>query len=210
MINSDPLDSLSPKPKSGSEPFHGGSGNLDFTLADFWRWSTSDLTNNAMRGILAEFLVMRALGIKSEVRMEWDAYDLMTADGMRIEVKSSAYVQTWKQTRPSKPCFSIGVRRAWFSETNTYAETACRSADVYVFALLHHKDKRTVDPMDVEQWTFYVLPTVALNERFPVSKTVGLSSLMAAGALAAGYGELADAVRSCWGGSGALRAKLER
>jgi hypothetical protein len=30
---------------------------VEFTLSDFWRWSTSDLTNNAMRGILTEFLV---------------------------------------------------------------------------------------------------------------------------------------------------------
>jgi len=192
------------------EPFHSGTGSLDFSLADFWRWSTSDLTNNAMRGILAEFLVMRALGIKSDVRTEWDAYDLVTAAGVRIEVKSSAYVQTWKQTKLSNPCFSIGVRRAWFAETNTYSETACRSADVYVFALLHHKDKPTVNPMDVGQWTFYVLPTVTLNERFALSKTIGLNSLIAAGAVAAAYGELAEVVRSCGGGSGALRAKPER
>jgi hypothetical protein len=158
---------------------------VGFTLIDFWRWSGSDLTNNAMRGVLAEFLVARALGCSLGVRTEWDAYDLLTPAGVRIEVKSSAYLQSWHQEKHSTPCFSIGVRCGWDAATNTYAATPCRAAQVYVFALLHHKDKSTVDPLQTDQWTFYVLPTSVLNEKFPAGKTIGLASLLKAGAVAA-------------------------
>ena len=34
---------------------------------------------------------------------------------------------------------------------------AKRHSDVYVFALLAHLDQRTINPMDVSQWRFYVL-----------------------------------------------------
>ena len=35
---------------------------LDATVADFWRWAFSDLRDNTTRGILAEFLVAKAVG----------------------------------------------------------------------------------------------------------------------------------------------------
>jgi hypothetical protein len=40
---------------------------------------------------------------------------------------------------------------------------AVRSANVYVFCLLHHQDKATVDPLCLNQWEFYVLATEELN-----------------------------------------------
>lgn len=52
-------------------------------------------------GMLAEFLVAEALGAATRPRSEWDAYDVVTPDGIRVEVKSSAYVQAWAPARPS-------------------------------------------------------------------------------------------------------------
>lgn len=63
----------------------------------------SDLVSNATRCRLAEYIVARALGISTAgVRDEWAAYDLITPDGIRIEVKSAAYLQSWRQTALSK------------------------------------------------------------------------------------------------------------
>lgn len=42
---------------------------------------------------------------------------------------------------------------------------AKRHADVYVFAILAHQDKATLNPCDVSQWQFHVLATQKLNER---------------------------------------------
>lgn len=77
---------------TGREKFSNGQ-----SVNMFWSWAHSDLMNNAERGRLAEFIVSMALNCNSPSRVEWDAYDLSTEDGIKIEVKSSAYLQTWHQ-----------------------------------------------------------------------------------------------------------------
>jgi hypothetical protein len=46
---------------------------------------------------------------------------------------------------------------------------------------LTHKDQATVDPLNLDQWTFYVLPTRVLNEVLGNQKTVALSRLIGIG-----------------------------
>ena len=181
-------------PKSGHEPFHAAGRPLGHDLIDFWRWSASDLLGNAHRGVLAEYLVARAIGAATGSRTEWDACDLRMADGTRVEVKSTAYVQSWAQKKPSAPSFRIAPTRGWDAATNTYAKSLCRGANVYVFALLHHPDKATADPLDATQWTFYVLGAAVLDERCPTQKTIGLASLLRLGPQRVDYADLADAV----------------
>ena len=73
---------------------------------DFLDWAYDDLFTNTTRGVLAEYIVATALGITKTRRREWDQYDLQFGD-VGVEVKSAAYVQAWKQARPSKITFSI-------------------------------------------------------------------------------------------------------
>ncbi len=47
----------------GTERFRNGDSDLEFDLLSFWKWSASDLLSNATRGVIAEYLVARALGI---------------------------------------------------------------------------------------------------------------------------------------------------
>jgi hypothetical protein len=173
-------DSLLPPlvvaPLSGSEPFHTGGHALRFDVVAFWRWSSSNLAGNAMRGVLAEYLVARALELSTGVRTEWDACDLRMPDGTRVEVKSAAYLQSWSQ-RSHSASASTSRSRGSDSVTNTTALVACRSADVYVFALLAHRDKASFDPLDVSQWSFYVLPARRLDEACPAQKRIGSSAL---------------------------------
>lgn len=104
--------------KSGCERFIDGSQELDFDLLSFWQWSASDLLSNATRGILAEYLVARALDADPEgVRDEWAAYDLKTKDGVKIEVKSAAYLQSWHQEKLSRVSFVVPKTRAWDAAT---------------------------------------------------------------------------------------------
>jgi len=164
---------------SGEEKFRDGSNNLDFNLLSFWQWSSSDVVSNATRGILAEYMVGKALGsIKEEdIRDEWGAYDLATQAGVRIEVKSAAYVQSWQQSRLSKISFNVPKTLGWDKETNKFDKEKKRQADVYVFALLSHKDKKTVNPLDTSQWEFFVLPTKVLDERERSQHSITLPSL---------------------------------
>lgn len=180
--------------KSGEEPIHHDREPLGFDVLSFWTWSASDLLSNATRGILAEYLVARALGDAKGARAEWDAFDAVTERGIRVEVKSSAYLQSWHQNKLSRINFSTRPTLAWEAETNTLAIERKRQADVYVFCLLDHKVQATVDPLDVAQWTFFVISTERLNAELGEQRSVGLTRLRQIGAEEASYGGLADAV----------------
>lgn len=163
--------------QTGQEAFFFNQTPLPFRVVDFWRWANSDLLSNTLRGILAEFIVAKALNIADTPRTEWDSVDLRTPSGLKIEVKSAAYLQSWQQSNLSKIIFDIAPKKSWHSETNTYDDSICRSADIYVFCLLHHKDKNTVNPLDLQQWTFYILPTATLDQYSPTQKKISLQPL---------------------------------
>lgn len=169
---------ISVAPRTGTEPFHAAGVDAGSDVLSFWRWASSDLVGNTMRGVLAELLVAQALGGCGEVRTEWDACDLRTKEGWRIEVKSAAYIQSWSQRALSGISFDIAPKRGWDAATNTSADTPIRSADVYVFALLAHQDKETIDPLDLTQWHFYVASARALDARSGVQKRLSLGSLL--------------------------------
>ncbi len=167
---------------AGSETFRTTRGAFAPSILDFWAWDGSDLLSNATRGRLAEFLIATSLGISTGgVRSEWDAYDLLAPNGLRLEVKSSAYLQAWHQKAFSTIQFAIGRTRAWHPQTNDLAPEPQRQSDAYIFALLHHTDKTTVEPLDLEQWTFWAVPTVLLDERLGAQRSLPLRTLKALG-----------------------------
>ena len=129
------------------------------------------------------------------VREEWAAYDLTAADGTRIEVKSAAYIQSWAQERPSRITFRVPKTHAWDTASNRHSEDAHRQADVYVFALLAHQDQRSIDPLDVSQWDFFVVPTVQLDNRTRSQDSITLSSLRALAGEPVRYSDLRHAVQ---------------
>jgi len=172
------LDRVTVTRKSGRERFRDGAADLGYDLLTFWQWSSSDLLSNSMRGVLAEYLVARALRPDGPgVREEWAAYDLTTEGGIKVEVKSAGYLQSWHQQQLSRISFVVPKTRPWDASTNRLGEVPARQADVYVFALLSHQDKSTVDPMDVGQWTFFVLPTSVLDDRKRSQHSITLPSL---------------------------------
>jgi hypothetical protein len=75
-----------------------------------------------------------------------------------------------------------------------FTDAPDRHSDVYVFCLLHHTDKATVDPLDVTQWTFFVLSTLAINKRLGPRQSVTLRQLKALGPLEAQWGAIAPAI----------------
>ena len=48
---------------------------------------------------------------------------------------------------------------------------------MYGFALLAHKDQATLDPLDVGQWRFFVVPTWKPNKRSRSQHSITLPSL---------------------------------
>lgn len=148
---------------------------------EVWEWAFSDFLTNSLRGVLAEYIVAKALNCPASSRVEWDAYDLKTEDGLRVEVKSSGYLQTWAQKRPSVIMFGIGKKLGWDASANTSASVPLRSADIYVFSIFTETRKELANPLDVSQWAFLLASSRFLDQHFKNQKTVTLSVLEKAG-----------------------------
>lgn len=140
------------------EMFHLHGSEI-FSVLDFWRYKYSQLSG--MAGEIAEFLVARALGIsKAENSDYWTAYD-MSYRNKRIEVKATQYVHPWNRKRIST-VRSFSIEPSHNSYWGTGAGSS-RQSDVYVFCLDTNKDISHVDPLDLDAWEFYVIPTFRID-----------------------------------------------
>lgn len=182
--------------KSGNEKFLRNGMPLSIDLLSFWKWSSSDLMGNTMRGVLAEFIVASAIGPVEGLRIEWDAYDIKTDEGLKIEVKSSAYIQSWSQKTPSTIRFDIKPTEGWDAETNETSTEVKRQSDVYVFCVLAHKNKNTIDPLNLDQWDFYIMATDDLNRSVAVQKSIGMSRLKQLGAIEVDYEDIGITIQT--------------
>ena len=182
---------IKPKRYSGTEEIVSASGEKISTLNDFWSWAYSDILGNTERGILAEYLVAKAFGIDYKDRVSWDKYDLLSDEGISIEVKSSGYFQTWGQNQKSRLVFGIQPTKAWDYETDEFDEESKRQADIYVFCVFNCREKNDkMNPLDLSQWDFYLLPTSVLNEKLGNNKTASLGKLLKIGAEICPYEKL--------------------
>ncbi|MCZ2247140.1 MAG: hypothetical protein LC111_00065 [Bacteroidia bacterium] len=189
------LSAITVSRKSGEESFRAKGIPLENKLFGFWQWACSDLSSNIMRGILAEYIVASELEIAINTRREWDAYDLETNDGVKLEIKSASYLQTWVQRKFSEISFDIAPKKVWNASANEYSNEIKRQADVYVFCLLHHKEKSTLDPLDLDQWTFYLLSTSVLNAEIPNQKSICLPALLNLNPVEVSFGEIGLAIK---------------
>lgn len=151
-------------------------GLNNITVGDFWRWAYSDVLANTTRSVFAEFLVGLALGVLDRPRVEWDSVDLRYGEN-RIEVKCSAYCQSWAQSIPSKICFDIPRTRPWNPMTGQYGPERIRSADCYVFCVYPERDRAKCNVLDVTAWEFYIMPTALLEQAFKDRVRVSLRAI---------------------------------
>ena len=156
------------KQRTGDELIVFDDMPIGKSLSDYWRRNASDLLNNTLRGSYCEFIVSAALGIDlSGTNDDWTPYDISfpynwvcngeARDEVRIEVKSCAYLQAWRQGdgRLSNIQFSIRPTRAWDSISG-YAEEVKRQSDVYVFCLYTETVRERANPLVLDGWDFYI------------------------------------------------------
>ena len=150
--------------------------DLDMTLGDFWSWAYSEVMSNTTRSVFAEFLVGAALGVVDAPRIEWDAVDLRY-HGKKIEVKASAFLQSWQQQQLSRVVFDIAQKEAWDAETNSYFPSKRRVADCYIFCLYSETDAAKANILDMVTWQFYVMPTEQIDQEFGNQRSISLGRL---------------------------------
>lgn len=165
-------------------------------LADFHAWAMGDLRGNAVRGLFAEWLVARAVGAQSPHRVEWDNYDVLSPDGIKIEVKTGAYVQAWS-VEPSARIVYSGLRaREWLGGGAYSAEARVR-ADVYVFAFQTCQNIQSYDALDLGQWEFRVTSGVVVQGW--EQKSIRLTRLVNLNLPVTSFEGLADLIRAAHG-----------
>ena len=182
----------------GDKSFHCAGAVLPTSVIDFWKWAYSNLAANNLRGHLAEFLVASDLKATQQVRVEWGDCDLRM-NGVKVEVKSAAYCQSWGQSKHSVISFGIAPSRAYNSKNKARESAAARNSDVYVFCLLGHKDKQTLDPTNLDQWEFYVLPTQKLDAELGGQKTLSLNRLLELTPIKCCYGAISQTIHESLG-----------
>jgi hypothetical protein len=147
------------------------------SLLDFWKWAFSDLCDDDLKGIFAEWIVFKLLGIPSARRLSWANSDIITAEGVRIEIKASSYWQSWKlldetgalRPTPLHPVSSdTQIRFAGLKARDAVAvpnsdDPQLFKSQVYIFAFQHEKDIDRWNAMDLSQWEFYALPVSAVR-----------------------------------------------
>ena len=188
--------------RNGNELFLIRGRSAGFTLCDFWQWMVSDLVYNIHRGALAEYIVAQALGVATDYpRAPWQSCDLQihteVSEFVDLEVKSAAYVQSWHRV-DSKPS-AIGFNLEPKTRATALTGRPSRNAHVYVFCVLGEPNVFP-DPLDLGQWKFYVLPSVAIDEEIPEQKTIRLTPLREMvrrrGYYTANYDELSNAIET--------------
>lgn len=177
---------------------------IGYLLRDFWAWCSSDLLNNTLRGAYAEFLVYAACGLKPELkkpREDWSAYDvsypLDEEKSIRIEVKSAAYLQAWERQRLSKIQFSIRPTRAWSPEEG-YEDEIRHQSDVYVFCLYTETDRKKANPLILDKWEFYVLPTPVITRECGNQRSISLPALLDLNPYKVDYDGIKEAIISSY------------
>lgn len=132
------------------------------------------LITNVFRGYVTEAIVASALEPDwTWCSADYASCDFERADGMRLEVKQSAVLQSWSPEPPKRitGSFDVAARQGYWDGPAWVPEPG-RRAHIYVLA--HHIiTDESADHRDPSQWRFYVVRSVDL----PPIKTISIGSL---------------------------------
>ena len=136
----------------------------------------SPLVTNSFRGTLVEAMLAQVL--EPEWRWcaaDWASHDFENGDGVRLEVKQSAALQSWHEDGfpPNRGRFDIASRKARWEGARRIDE-AGRHAAIYIFAWHPVVDVHRADHRDPKQWQFHIVRSDAL----PPQKSIARSKIV--------------------------------
>ena len=129
------------------------------------------IIQNNLRGLWAEAIVGELLGEDwSFAGNDWAGWDYQRSDGLRLEVKQSARLQSWG-TETKSPRFNISGPMGHYPDGKTWVGNSDRArlADIYVFAWHDGRDQRRVS-----EWRFFVVRSDQLPRG---QKSIGLTAI---------------------------------
>lgn len=168
------LSKNAPALLSGNEPLTVGGKPVGFTVLDFWRFQHSNIWD--MQEEIAEFIVAKALGQdKPYNKNGWTLWDL-NYKGKRIEVKETGYYHSWRTDGKVSQVRVFGITKA-FTRYKDSESTFERQNDVYVFCLNTGETKEESNPLELNHWRFWVIPTSTINRLCGDNKHISLGRI---------------------------------
>jgi hypothetical protein len=147
-------------------------------ILEFWQWAFGDLCDDDIKGIYAEWIVHKLLQVHTPRRIGWANSDIITPGGTRIEVKSTAYWQTWKfldehgrleivpKHTPKEG--DIGIRfgglKARDSTSVDWSKPPRFKSHLYVFAFQKERSIHKWNALDLSQWEFFLVKALELEQ----------------------------------------------
>ena len=149
------------------------------TMLEYWRWHYSDIYD--LQDTIAEYIVGKALGLTEAQNVgSWTLFDMKYRE-KRIEVKETSYYHSW-QGEDDKISLvrNFGISKAHDSYQDS-ASPLNRQNDIYVFCLNIGKTREESNPMKLEKWEFYIVPTAVINQKCGNQKSISLKRIKALG-----------------------------
>lgn len=187
------LDNTPPELLSGKEQFVYNGHPIGFTIEDYWRFQFSNIWD--IQEEVAEFIVAKALGLKvPHNKNGWTLWDI-SYKKKRIEIKSTSYYHSWRKDGNISQQRTFGITKSHtvYQDNTSKLE---RQNDVYVFCLNTGFTKMDSNPMVLDNWRFYVVPTSTINRLCGNNKSITLGRLKRITGKPNGisYGELKSAI----------------
>ena len=175
---------------TGKEAFVFEGKVVGFDFLDFWRFHYSNIYD--LQDKIAEFIVSKVLGVnKAQNDQYWTLWDVSYRD-KRIEVKETSYYHSFNEEGKVSKHRSFGIAKAngSYDPANSGNNDFCRQNDVYVFCLNTGDTKESSNPLNLNNWEFYIVPTVVINEKCGNNKTISLGRIKSLGFSAKRYDEI--------------------
>lgn len=162
----------------GNEKFTLNNNELDFDILDFWIYKYSNIYN--MQEVIAEFIVEKALNIEKSYNTDyWTLFDILYRN-CRIEIKETSYYHPWNENGKISNQRTFGITKAnsnYEDNDNDNENKFERQNDIYVFCLNTGTTKESSNPMNLNNWEFYTVPTSVINEKCGNNKTISLNKV---------------------------------
>ena len=156
---------------TGNEKFTSNGHELDFSMLDYWRYKYSQIYD--LQDTIAEFIVEKALGLEKSYNTDyWTLFDVEYRN-TRIEIKETSYYHAFNTDGNISKQRAFGITKA-YSEYKNPDSVFERQNDIYVFCLNIGNDKESSNPLKMENWEFYIVPTSIINEKCKDNKTISL------------------------------------
>ncbi|MBE5936231.1 MAG: hypothetical protein E7262_10710 [Lachnospiraceae bacterium] len=148
---------------------------------------------------MAEYIVASALGVKKSNNCDyWALYDVDYKNGnknYRIEVKETSYYHPWNKNDKVSNQRTFGITKANSNYENEDIENKFeRQNDIYVFCLVNGKNEKDADPLNLNNWQFYVVRTEVINKVCGDNKTISLGKVQQLAKKSVRYDELKEEV----------------